>query len=398
MSLVENLVLQTDDFYQVIRKRTLLQAFEGFAARSTASRSFPSDPAVPSKTILALFADYETVLSRWTRGEDHVLRRADHLLVLTLGVGSVHLLLHSRSLDARDLLDGLLKRLEPHRRGDDEDEDGVWAEFSYRAEHSIECSSQFLRAPAWDRIRPNYPASILAPLDRLFADESPWTRGRLLIWHGSPGTGKTWAIRALMMQWRKRFDFLVVLDPERLTSDPRYYYEVASESTEAPRRRRRRSEPPEPFGLDDPLGDDDDDETPTVRRRRLFIMEDCADLLLKESRSEHFDKIGKLLNMTDGLFGQGREDLFLLTFNEDVDAIDPAFVRPGRCVANIGFPKFTAAEASAWLAAHGAAKARADVDMTLAEMYERALGGARGELGKARGEGGVPGFGERKRR
>jgi hypothetical protein len=142
-----------------------------------------------------------------------------------------------------------------------------------------------------------------------------------------------------------------VNDPENFASNPEYYYDVAGESTERPGNRKRR----EP-------------------RRILFILEDAADLILQESRSAHFDKIGKLLNMTDGLFGQGREDLFLLTFNEEVERIDPAFLRPGRCVANVAFETFDAVEAAKWLASRGAATRNVSGEATIAELYERLHG------------------------
>ena len=61
---------------------------------------------------------------------------------------------------------------------------------------------------------------------------------------------------------------------------------------------------------------------------------------MEECRANHFDKIGRLLNMTDGLYGQGRKDIFRLTFNEAVDRIDPEFLRPGRCIANLALRRF----------------------------------------------------------
>ena len=98
----------------------------------------------------------------------------------------------------------------------------------------------------------------------------------------------------------------------------------------------------------------DEEEGDDAHKRVCFVLEDSADLVIQESRAAHYDKMNRLLNITDGLFGQGREDLFILTFNERVDRIDPAFLRPGRCLAKVEFPKFSAPEAALWLAQRGA--------------------------------------------
>lgn len=184
----------------------------------------------------------------------------------------------------------------------------------------------------------------------------------------------TYFIRSLMMAWRDRFNFLVVTDPERLAADPGYYFATASQSGERPMA----------HGIARRWGLGDEAQEDRAPKRVCFILEDSADLVIQESRTAHYDKINKLLNVTDGLFGQGREDLFVLTFNERVDRIDPAFLRPGRCLAKVEFPRFPAGEAAAWLAARGgpppngaAAGAAADAaGMTLAEMYAHLHGDA----------------------
>jgi hypothetical protein len=75
-----------------------------------------------------------------------------------------------------------------------------------------------------------------------------------------------------------------------------------------------------------------------------------------------------LLNLTDGLLGQGVRSILLVTTNEPIARLHPAVRRPGRCWTSIDFGPFDAAEAAAWLALN-------DVDRevthpaTLAELY-----------------------------
>jgi hypothetical protein len=218
-------------------------------------------------------------------------------------------------------------------------------------------NTEFIRAPLWKDIIRNYPQHVGSSVGGVIKMAEPWQTGRLLIWHGKPGTGKTFAIRALMMEWKETFNFLVITDPERFTADPGYYYNVASKSA----------------GRYD-YEDEDDDFPESKKRRTLFILEDSADLIIEASRSAHYDKVGKFLNMTDGLFGQGRQDLFLITFNEEVDKIDQAFLRPGRCISRVEFPVFGPKDAKAWLKDKGMESAEIREDKSLADLYSLVVG------------------------
>jgi hypothetical protein len=64
------------------------------------------------------------------------------------------------------------------------------------------------------------------------------------------------------------------------------------------------------------------------------------------------------------MIGQGFQTLFVITTNETIDALHPAIVRPGRCLANLEFTPFSALEAAAWLGTSGPTK-----PATLAELY-----------------------------
>lgn len=158
----------------------------------------------------------------------------------------------------------------------------------------------------------------------------------------------------------------VLADPERFAKNPEYYLELASEPEAFAN----------PLSLDDVLGKPAPATTDAKPRprRRLFILEDSAALILRHGESGS-DLLGRLLNMTDGLLGQGREDLFLITFNEEVDQIDPAFLRPGRCVAHVRFPLLPRATAIEWLRQKGNVSAEVGDATSLAELFANAGGG-----------------------
>lgn len=186
----------------------------------------------------------------------------------------------------------------------------------------------------WPEVRDHYPVGVRTALDRLTADTADiGTARRLVLWHGAPGTGKTSTVRALLHAWRSWADGVVVTDPDELLKNGTYLRSVV-------------------------LDADDDDE-----RWRLFVLEDAEALLRKESGGP---AMAKLLNLCDGLLGQGLRCLFLITTNEPLGAVHPAIVRPGRCLAQLEFGSLPAAQAA------GLVGRSVDRAMTLAEVMSAA--------------------------
>lgn len=335
---------------------------DGYTAKSHAYGVIPVDSLIPAATLVeAVIDDTMERLYTSTSGRRSVihLRTKDGLVFLQVNEGIVTIDVISDQTDASKTSALIIGKLEKYREKNDEG-DGVWIDCAYLGDHGPILNRQFIRAPKWSEIKANYPEPVRADLERLMKLKEPWKHGRLIIMHGAPGTGKTFAIRSLLMEWRDRFNFVVITDPEKFTGNPSYYYGVASEVSEMPDR------------SGSVLGTSERGEK-AKEKHHLFICEDTADLLLESNRATHGDKIGKLLNMTDGLFGQGREDGFLLTFNESAEKIDKAFLRPGRCLLNTEFPSFEGKDATAWLSKRGVTGFQSQ-SMTLAEMYAKVSG------------------------
>ena len=271
-----------------------------------------------------------------------VIRRDDGALRVQLDRGGwLHLLLACPTREALAELAAIVRHQMPVRPPADDDERRVTVTFWSNAQPEPLRASRQLEVAGWGAVRGNYAAATAEPLGELMAAELPPGRGRLVLWHGAPGTGKTNALRALGWEWRERADLNYVTDPEALLRDPAYLQHVLL-----------------------------DGESHTDRWR-LIVLEDATELLEPEVAGQG---LARLLNLTDGLVGQGLRVLILITGNEPLERLHPAVARPGRCAARIEFRGFGAAEAAAWLAERAGAPARAQPG-TLADLYARLEGG-----------------------
>jgi Domain of unknown function (DUF5925)/ATPase family associated with various cellular activities (AAA) len=212
--------------------------------------------------------------------------------------------------------------------------------FWYQGAEGADWIRQRIDGPTWADIEPNYPRSLARQLSVLAQWETAPAHGKLLVLHGAAGTGKTTAVRALARAWEPWAHAHYVLDPEVFFRNASYMFELLTSVREAEPR------------------------TGSPAPTRLVIIEDADELIRKSAKRENGQAVSRLLNVADGMIGQGLQTLFVITTNEEVDALHPAIIRPGRCLANLEFGTFTPAEAGAWLGHAGPTE-----PVTLAQLY-----------------------------
>jgi ATPase family protein associated with various cellular activities (AAA) len=192
--------------------------------------------------------------------------------------------------------------------------------------------------------RGNYDPAVLEAVDHIVADLACGDPcGRLIVFEGEPGTGKTFLVRGLLQTLQQA---LCVLVPPQLTS---------------------RLVAPEIISVLTSTRDSNGHDGPVV-----LVLEE-ADGCLVPRQSDNMDEIGTLLNFTDGILGRMLDLRIIATTNAKRVDMDKALLRPGRLCRRVEVTSLRAPQAREVLTRLGAS---GDLDddrrYTLAEIYDRA--------------------------
>lgn len=227
---------------------------------------------------------------------------------------------------------------------EDDDQHQVFINIWYMNGDFARASSSTITVCDWKDIRSNYAPLVAANLDALINDgESVLTRnnasGKLILWHGEAGTGKTYALRALMSSWKSFAAINYITDPEALFHQPSYLIDMV-------------------LSVDDEAS----------KKWNLIVCEDSGSFLSVHAPSDEGYALSRLLNVTDGILGQGMNVVIIMTSNEKIERFHPAVTRPGRCLSSVEFTRLSVSDANRWLSEHGN-RHTVDSPASIAELY-----------------------------
>lgn len=97
----------------------------------------------------------------------------------------------------------------------------------------------------------------------------------------------------------------------------------------------------------------------------VILLEDCETIL--QERTSGNDLLKTLLNLSDGILGDGLNIKFICTFNADLSNIDKAVLRKGRLVYKYEFKELCAEKANALAKSLG--KPEPNKDIAICEIY-----------------------------
>ena len=167
------------------------------------------------------------------------------------------------------------------------------------------------------------------------------TKG-LVLFHGLPGTGKTYYIRHLLRKMVANRKNVIYIPPNMVDHlvDPAFMTFLSGE-----------------------LKDWSEDGQTCV-----LLIEDAEPLLAKRQEGVRIQGVTNLLNMTDGLLNDMLNIQIICTFNVDLRKLDSALLRPGRLIARKEFKALSELDANL-LAQRLGIKHHFKKPATLGEIY-----------------------------
>lgn len=104
-------------------------------------------------------------------------------------------------------------------------------------------------------------------------------------------------------------------------------------------------------------------------KNSIFILEDCEQIIKKRDFNQFNGAISHILNMSDGILSDVFNYKFICTFNDNIENVDQALLRNGRCYAQYEFKPLCKEKSIKLLKSLGHKNTNISGPMTLADIY-----------------------------
>lgn len=179
-------------------------------------------------------------------------------------------------------------------------------------------------------LKENYNDDIISVHNKLVNFIKSRNTGLCLL-RGEPGTGKSYYLRYLLTEYPNNYIFIPNSITSHLTSPDFLSFMIENKDS-------------------------------------VFILEDCEQVLFNRELNPSNMGISGILNIADGLMSDVLNIKFICTFNTDINNIDKALLREGRCIINYEF-KPLSVDKTAHLLDKLGKKVENCCEMTLAQIY-----------------------------
>ena len=126
------------------------------------------------------------------------------------------------SFNSLESIKEIFNKLRPFFYEETEDENKINLSLSYYVSGSPFSHETIIDVPKWENIKDNYHPSTAKHFEKLLHTNANIGSGKLIIIHGEPGTGKTYAIRSLLREWKKVIKCYYIMDVENFFNIPSY--------------------------------------------------------------------------------------------------------------------------------------------------------------------------------
>ncbi len=183
-----------------------------------------------------------------------------------------------------------------------ESEKGVPVTFTFPGTHGIDYVGESFEGLKLQDVAQNYTPDVVEQVEALLKYAKEVNHG-IVVLSGEVGTGKSYLIRSILTELSQR-RAVVCTPPTQFLVQAGLLAQVVANF-----------------------------------KKSLVVLEDVGEVIAMDSASKYVDARANLLNFTEGFLSLLTDAIVIISFNYDLEKIDPAILRPGRCLANITIGK-----------------------------------------------------------